>query len=204
MTAVKSLPVHYHSASYVLFPVGSLSPSWLFWKSNTASVGARWGICSLANYGVAYEETQSNRVSDFCDFACSLFPEGILFDFYCTDNEDQTADAKADLSLLFVAYVFLILRFIFKNKQKWCQRQKTGADYFHYVPHHGGGGMGGGMGGGRGGHIVFSADPVGVGVGVSIGVGVGVASCLHSISLMNGWILAKLTKIYHWVGLNAE
>ena len=29
---------------------------------------------------------------------------------------------------------------------------------------------------------------------------VSVASCLHSISLMNGWILAKLTQIYHWVG----
>ena len=41
---------------------------------------------------------------------------------------------------------------------------------------------------GGGGHIVFSADPVGV------------ASCLHSIYLMNGWILANLTQIYHWVG----
>ena len=29
---------------------------------------------------------------------------------------------------------------------------------------------------------------------------VSVASCLHSVSLMNGWILAKLTQIYHWVG----
>ena len=47
---------------------------------------------------------------------------------------------------------------------------------------------GGGVGGG--GHIVFSADPVGVGV----------ATCLHSISLLNGQILAKLTKIYHWEG----
>ena len=35
--------------------------------------------------------------------------------------------------------------------------------------------------GGGGGHIVFSADPVGV------------ASCSHSISLLNGHILAKLT-----------
>ena len=52
----------------------------------------------------------------------------------------------------------------------------------HYVPHHGGGG-----------HIVFSADPVGVGGGVGVGVGVGVATCLHSISLLNGQILAKLT-----------
>ena len=41
-----------------------------------------------------------------------------------------------------------------------------------------------------GGHIVFSADSVGVGV----------ATCLHSISLLNGQILAKLTQIYHWEG----
>ena len=34
--------------------------------------GERGGgsVCSLANYSVAYEETQSNRVSDFCDFVC--------------------------------------------------------------------------------------------------------------------------------------
>ena len=40
------------------------------------------GVCSLANYSVAYEETQSNRVSDFRDFVCSLFPKAILLDFY--------------------------------------------------------------------------------------------------------------------------
>ena len=34
----------------------------------------------LANYSVAYEETQSNRVSDFRDFVCSLFPKAIFFD----------------------------------------------------------------------------------------------------------------------------
>ena len=43
-------------------------------------------------------------------------------------------------------------------------------------------------------HIVFSADPVGVGV----------ATCLHSISLLNGQILAKLTQIYYWEGENAD
>ena len=48
---------------------------------------------------------------------------------------------------------------------------------------------------GGGGHIVFSADPVGGG-----GVGVRVASCPHTISLLNGHILAKLTQIYHWEG----
>ena len=42
------------------------------------------GVCSLANYSVAYEETQSNRVSDFRDFVCSLFPKVILFDFLLT------------------------------------------------------------------------------------------------------------------------
>ena len=40
---------------------------------------------------------------------------------------------------------------------------------------------GGGMGKG---HIVFSADPVGVGV----------ATCLHSVSLLNGQILPNLHK----------
>ena len=44
-----------------------------------------------------------------------------------------------------------------------------------------------------GGHIVFSADPVGVS-------GIGVASCPHSISLLNGHILTKLTQIYYWEG----
>ena len=37
------------------------------------------GICSLANYSVAYEETQLNRVSDFRDFVFSMFPKAILF-----------------------------------------------------------------------------------------------------------------------------
>ena len=46
--------------------------------------------------------------------------------------------------------------------------------------------------GGGGGHFVFSVDPVGVCV----------ATCLHSISLLNGQILAKLTQIYHLEGEN--
>ena len=53
-----------------------------------------------------------------------------------------------------------------------------------------------------GGTYCFSADPIGV--GVFVGVGVGIASCLHSISLINRRILAKLTHIYHWVGGNAD
>ena len=34
--------------------------------------GGGGGVCSLANYSVAYEETQSNRVFDFRGFVCSL------------------------------------------------------------------------------------------------------------------------------------
>ena len=46
--------------------------------------------------------------------------------------------------------------------------------------------------GGGGGHIVLVwILPASVSASVSY---------LHSISLMNGWILAKLTQIYHWGG----
>ena len=79
--AVKSLPVQHHSAGYNLFPLGTLSPSWLFWKSNTAQAGAR-GVCSLANYSVAYEEILSIPSLWFRDSVCSLFPKVILFDIY--------------------------------------------------------------------------------------------------------------------------
>ena len=51
------------------------------------------------------------------------------------------------------------------------------------------------------GNIVFSADTIGV--GVLVGVLIGVTSCLHSVFLMNGWILAKLTQIYYWVRENS-
>ena len=53
---------------------------------------------------------------------------------------------------------------------------------------------------GAGGHVVFSVDPVGGGGSSSGGGGGGVATCLHSVSLLNGQILAKLTQIYHWEG----
>ena len=40
-----------------------------------------WLVYCLS-YSVAYEETQSNRVSDFRDLVCSLFPNEIHFYFY--------------------------------------------------------------------------------------------------------------------------
>ena len=39
------------------------------------------GVCSLANCSAAHEETQSNQVSDFLDFVCSLFPRQSFFTF---------------------------------------------------------------------------------------------------------------------------
>ena len=58
-----------------------MSPSWLFWKSITLKPELG-GVCSQAYYSVAYEETQSPRVSDFRDFVCSLYPKAILFYLY--------------------------------------------------------------------------------------------------------------------------
>ena len=58
-------------------------------------------VCSLANYSVAYEETPSNRDSDFRDFVCSLFPMANLFDFYFTltfiTPYENSADGKLDV-----------------------------------------------------------------------------------------------------------
>ena len=43
VVAIKNLPVHHHSAGYILVPSWSLRPSWLFWKSNTAKACAIMG-----------------------------------------------------------------------------------------------------------------------------------------------------------------
>ena len=59
----------------------TLSPPWYF-ENRIPLKLVLGGVCRLANYIVAYEETQLNRVSDFRDFVCSLFPKAIRFDFY--------------------------------------------------------------------------------------------------------------------------
>ena len=48
--------------------------------------GGGAGRMQPRNYYVAYEETQSNRVSDFREFVFSLFPKAILFYFYYRNN----------------------------------------------------------------------------------------------------------------------
>ena len=90
MAAVKSLPVLHHSVGYILFPLG---------------VGGGGGcVCSLANNSVAYEETQSNRVSDFRDFVCSSFPKTILFYFYFTPDGHIIWWASAHTSIVFTSF----------------------------------------------------------------------------------------------------
>ena len=61
-----------------------------YFEKRTPLKPALGGVCSLANYSIAYEETQSNRVSDLRDFAvsdlrdfaCILFPKAIHFFYY--------------------------------------------------------------------------------------------------------------------------
>ena len=48
------------------------------------------------NYSVAYEETQSNRVSYFRDFVCCLFPKAVLFYFYFSYTLEGTVLENVD------------------------------------------------------------------------------------------------------------
>ena len=56
----------------VKWNVNQYNFAWHFTGDRIPLKPALRGICSLANYSVAYGETQSNRVSDFRDFLCVL------------------------------------------------------------------------------------------------------------------------------------
>ena len=92
--------IHLCRVDYSTFPLDrsifSKKGVWLVFI-NTMALG---GVCSLTNYSVAYEETQSNQVSDFRDM-CSLFPKAILFHFYFTEIPVLYANSSAasDLDL---------------------------------------------------------------------------------------------------------
>ena len=71
-----------------------------------------------------YEETRSNRVSDFCDFVCSLFPKAILFDFYFIARKShifEIIDTAFRFSL-FCVFVFHCwpLFLLLCNQICWC------------------------------------------------------------------------------------
>ena len=69
VAAVKSLPIHHHSAGYILFPLGSLNlilkiEYRLSQRANVCvCVGGGGGgggcVCSLVNSSSAYEENQT-------------------------------------------------------------------------------------------------------------------------------------------------
>ena len=52
-----------------------------------------------------YEEIQSNRVSDFHDFVCSLFPKAILFDCYFT------------ISVIVCLCMYVLVKFFFLDSR---------------------------------------------------------------------------------------
>ena len=60
VAAVKSLPVHHHSAGYIF----SFWDHWAhpgYFENRISLKPALGSICSLANYSLAYDETKSNR-----------------------------------------------------------------------------------------------------------------------------------------------
>ena len=81
------------------------NPHWAhgYFENRIPLKPALGSVCSLANYSVAYGETQSNRVSDFRDFVRFLFPKAILFvfllikvkdaEFHHSDNKDSDQSA---------------------------------------------------------------------------------------------------------------
>ena len=74
----------FHTSNVCFISFEIIEPILVIFENRISLKSALGGVCSLANYNVAYEETQSNRVSDFHDFMCSLFPKAILFYFYFT------------------------------------------------------------------------------------------------------------------------
>ena len=57
VAAVERFPVHYHSADYILFPLGSLGLLWYIEKWSSAHYTLE-GVSSFANVITTYEESQ--------------------------------------------------------------------------------------------------------------------------------------------------
>ena len=105
---------------------GIINPHPGCFENRTPLKPALGDICSIANYCVAYEQTQSNRVSHFRDFVCSLFPKAILFDFsfrlyayfsiLCVTNDLQTY-------IQFFLYNYIHVCFLVCYSVKWLKRQ---------------------------------------------------------------------------------
>ena len=78
--------------------------------------GGGWrGVCCLAIYSIAYEETQLNRVSDFRDFVFTLFPKAILFDFYFIPTQSIAAAECLTIKVCGRTLVVLLVGFLFSS-----------------------------------------------------------------------------------------
>ena len=85
MAAVERLPVLYHSADYISFPLESLGLSSCgIFENGVLLMYTLEGVSSIANFIIGYEESQQNRDSHF--LICSVFfvSKGNLFDVYFT------------------------------------------------------------------------------------------------------------------------
>ena len=67
------------------------------WDLNLFDSSDALCVYSLANYSVAFEETQSNRVSDFRDFVCSLFQKAFWLLLYLIKKKQlQITEKKSN------------------------------------------------------------------------------------------------------------
>ena len=64
MAAVERLPVLYHSADYISFPLGSLGPLWIF-ENGVMLMYTLEGVSSVENFINAYEESKKTETPIF-------------------------------------------------------------------------------------------------------------------------------------------
>ena len=82
MAAVEHLPVLYHSADYISFPLISLVPLWTF-EDGVLLMYTLEGVSSVANFITAYE-VSINQDSHFLICGVFFVSKGNLFDVYYT------------------------------------------------------------------------------------------------------------------------
>ena len=111
--AVKSLSAHHHSAGYIFISFEIIQPTLVILKNRIPLKPALGGAYAASQTTVLHmKRTQSNRVSDFHDFVCSLFPKTILFDSYLkrtlassVDPDQSPHNAASDQGLHCLHYL---------------------------------------------------------------------------------------------------
>ena len=78
MAAVKSLPGLHHSKMFIFIFFRITEPI-LILRNRALLKPVVWGAYSPANYMAVYEESQSNRDSDFHSFICLVVPRATIY-----------------------------------------------------------------------------------------------------------------------------